>query len=86
MEVGAEKRIIEFLTQNGSFCYDRISTEILEDVSIRLTQLNDLVVVMKKQDKVTFEPPIRKWKPQPETVISLQKKSNPCFKLTPNKI
>lgn len=69
----AENRIVKFLNE-GPSRFDNISNYILENVSIRLTQLKDLLIDMKQRSKIVFDLPEGKRKPQEDTIISLGNK------------
>lgn len=75
----AQNRIEQHLVQNGPSGFRDMSIIILEYVSIRQTQLNDLVKQMKRQGIVTFDLPPNKRIPQNNTVISITKGKNTLF-------
>ncbi len=75
----AEEKIAQFLTENGSSRFENIKILILEKIPIRLTQLKDLISLMRKQNILLFDLPKRKQKPQDDTIISLAKRQKTLF-------
>jgi three-Cys-motif partner protein len=63
--------IIELLQENGLMKFSQLSESVLEQVGIRLTQLKDLFVALKKQRLINFELAPRKQKPQEDTIVGL---------------
>ncbi len=75
----AEEKIVQFLTEKGSSRFENIKILILEKIPIRLTQLKDLISLMRKQNILLFDLPKRKQKPQDDTIISLAKRQKTLF-------
>jgi hypothetical protein len=69
----AEKKVLDLLTEKGPLTFRCLSCEVLEDISIRLTQLRDLMNDLKQSGRVHFDLPPKKKKPQEDTVVSLGK-------------
>lgn len=67
----SEQRIIELLSGESEITFSTVSTDILENVPMRLTQIKKLANKMKQQGTISFELPPGKRVPQPETRISL---------------
>lgn len=69
----ATNRIIAMLQHNKamSFKDKEISTDVLEHVPIRLTQIKILIKELMNQGLVSFELPPRKRVPEPDTQISI---------------
>ena len=70
----AKDKIVEFLTDYGPSRFDNISNFILDNVSIRQTQLKDLVVDLKQRSIIVFDLPKGKRKPLEETKICIGNK------------
>lgn len=67
----AKKRIVKKLSEGGAQPFFQISTDILEFVPMRLTQIKKLMNKMKARGVVTFELLHGKRVPQKDTKISL---------------
>ncbi len=67
----AELQIRKFLLEHGPSSFQVISTNVLEQVPVRLKQVNDLVKKMKNNGIISFQLPPRKHVPRPNTEISL---------------
>ena len=67
----AEKIIVDFLQSRRSALPGPIYNLAMEEVPIRRTQLNKVLIDMRNRGVVNFELPARKKVPQPNTVISL---------------
>lgn len=71
--IETEKRIIEILTEEGPTDYGAISADILENIPMRLTNINSLSCDMKKQGRINFDLPGRARVPKEDTIIALSK-------------
>ena len=67
----AEQRIFNLLNDQQSILFEDLAIDILENVSIRKTQLNKLVNKLKQQKRICFELPGQKRVPQPKTKIKI---------------
>ena len=67
----AQNRIIGLLNQQQSVVFEDLANDLLENVPIRKTQLNQLAIELRKQKLICFELPPRKRVPQAETIIKL---------------
>ena len=67
----AEGVIVEFLRGRAHALPDPMFNIVMQDVPIRRTQLNKLVMDMRSRGVVQFELPARKRVPQPATSISI---------------
>ena len=67
----AEGVIVEFLRGRAHALPDPMFNIVMQDVPIRRTQLNKLVMDMRSRGVVQFELPARKRVPQPATRISI---------------
>ena len=70
-QLEAEQRIKEFLTRRGTAKYRDISTDILAEIPMRLTDIHKLVAAMRLRRAIAYELPSRKRVPRPETLIYL---------------
>ena len=67
----AKKKIVQLLSCRSNVHYKELSTAILEDVPIKMTQLNGVMKEIKIAGMISYKLPPRKRVPQAETVIQL---------------
>ena len=65
----ARLQALQILEGGGSVPFHEIAMSIMEEVAIRLTQIKDLFIEMRKDGQIRFELPPKKKKPQDETLI-----------------
>ena len=67
----AVKRILDLLKYQHSIQFENLAIDVLENVPIQMTQLNSLVIELKKKNTICFELPPRKRVPRANTIIKL---------------
>jgi three-Cys-motif partner protein len=65
----AARELIGRALASGARRFDDIAVLVMEQCAMRLTNIKDLLVAMRREDKVEFDLPGRAKKPQPETVV-----------------
>lgn len=60
------------LRSRGPTRFEILMPNILEEVPIRVVQLKDLLIELRARGAISFELPLRKKKPQPDTLISFR--------------
>ncbi|MCY4565892.1 MAG: three-Cys-motif partner protein TcmP [Gammaproteobacteria bacterium] len=67
----AETRIVRQLSKSGNTTFHALSTDILENIPMRLTHIKSLVAEMRRRGVLYFDLPPRKRVPQSNTNVSL---------------
>ena len=67
----AKALVVQFLSERHFATFTDLSADVLETVQIRLTQIKKLIIEMKSEGVVTFELPLGKRVPQPDTRVTL---------------
>lgn len=67
----AKELVVALLSHQREQNFDYLSSEILESIPIKISQINSLFNEMKKRKIIEFDLPSRKRVPQPGTIISL---------------
>lgn len=78
----ATDHIITILQNHKTRSFSAVSTDVLEHVPIRLTQIKILLKDMKNQGLVSFDLPPRKRVPEPDTQISIVQRTDQLLKPT----
>lgn len=78
----ATDHIIAMLQNHNTRSFRDISTDVLEHVPIRLTQIKAVLKDLKNQGLISFELPPRKRVPEPDTQISIVQRPGQLLKLT----
>lgn len=65
----ATEQILSIISERAVIKFAELAALVLEELPIRLTQLKDLLMSMRKEEKLAFELPARKQKPQGDTLI-----------------
>jgi three-Cys-motif partner protein len=67
----AAERICFMLAKTGDKTFQEVEIDVLQNIQIKVTQLKDLVKVMKVNGTIDFTLPPNRRVPQPETLLSL---------------
>jgi three-Cys-motif partner protein len=65
----AVEQIQSIILERAVIKFAELAALVLEELPIRLTQLKDLLMSMRQEEKLAFELPARKQKPQGDTLI-----------------
>ena len=72
-EEEAKVRTLSYLSKRGEATFQFLATSILDEIPMRMTQVNKLFSKMRRSGAVEFELPSNRQVPKPDTVIRLPK-------------